>query len=417
MSVLFEYSNGSNPLSVQIPFSDPATDKLGQTFTVQAGEAHILVEVALKLARANSPGTIYIDIYATAGGYPTGSSLGQVSYDGNSLEETGLPHPTNFDFDPGISLDAETAYAIVLTVPNGSVATNKIYWNKSSASYSNGKAVKYTVEDDVGSWADISDTDFYFKEWGIAVPEKPINPAPEYEEEEVGKRTGNLTWVDGGGDTATFNIHFGTTSDSLTELETEIDVGSPLWPAPMVVLEINDYNPAIRSGYRSPIVGDILTHGNTTYTLWAVIREDLVNVQYEAKLYAVRVGPVSNPGNVLTNGVEPDPDDPQAVKVTLNDAWHFHGEVESAYYPCGNRYYWRVDAINEAGTTTGDEWFFDIIPCPWGSKRPPYYNHEDEFWRFEDGEYKWSDVNVSGGGRYKQQLVAIGHNCVYYGSM
>ena len=91
-----------------------------------------------------------------------------------------------------------------------------------------------------------------------------------------------------------------------------------------------------------------------------IVRGDLINVQYQAKLYAFRsTGPGGKSGgDVLTNGVAPDTENPQAVSVTLNDQWHFNGDAEEIYLPPEITFQWRVDATNEYGTTTGTTWEF-----------------------------------------------------------
>jgi hypothetical protein len=311
-----------------------------------------------------------------------------------------------FTFTTQPTLAIGTTYRLhVYMSDTGVVPTGYCQCSASSANpYAGGLAFN-------NAWTELSDYDLWFEIYGDELlPEKPINPSPEDEEEDVVKTTANISWEDGGAGEAnaadSYDVHFGTESGNLTELasattETE-------WNSPYVVLEINDYNPATGSGLRSPVAGDELTHGDTTYTLWDVKRGQLVNTQYEAKLYAFREGPSGSAGDVLTNGSD--------VSVTLNDSWHFSGEVESTYYPYATRMYWRIDATNIYGTTTGDEWYFDTEQS-WRNERPPDYD-EEKYWQYKDDEYQWDDgVVVAGGGRYCQQLVAIGHNCVYYGNI
>ncbi len=413
--------------------------------------------VELYLSKGSTSGwDVHVDIHDVAlySQNPTiGDILGSKTVSVDSVSSHGSQSWVTFTFDSPITITESGFYAIHVWCDTSAFQSLKLYWYYSNdwndatggtpyvgkergwfyrtatpagwlAGYEQAYKINCTdannnsAESPLATYRTFSPTISYgqgIRTYLLFPPEKPTTPAPEDEEGDVVKTTENLTWADGGGDTETFNIYFGTTSGSLTELETGIDVGSPTWTAPMVVLEISDYNPEALSGHRSPIAGDELTDGTTTYTIWDVKRGDLVNVQYEAKLYAFRVGPAGTAGGVFTNGVEPDVNDPQAVSVTLNDEWYFTGEAESAWYPYATRYYWRVDAVNEAGTTTGDEWYFDT-QFSWLNERPPDYN-ETLNWGYTDGSYQWADFHTSGGGRYKEQLVIVGHNSIYVGDL
>lgn len=154
------------------------------------------------------------------------------------------------------------------------------------------------------------------------------------------------------------NIRLKIQGGAYTEIAEDEDVLS--WVTPYVILNIRDYNPALATGYRSPVAGDVIYDDTDSYTVVYVVRGDLINVEYQAKLYAFRTsGPgAKSPGGVLINGVAPDIEDPQAVRVTLNDQWHFHDDVEQIYLPPDTTFVWRVDATNNFGTTTGIEWEF-----------------------------------------------------------
>ncbi|KKK72171.1 hypothetical protein LCGC14_2906560, partial [marine sediment metagenome] len=185
-------------------------------------------------------------------------------------------------------------------------------------------------------------------------PAQATVPAPAHEATDVGFSTTPLSYTVGDAVDINFKIQGG----AYTEIATSEDVLS--WITPYVILSIRDYNPALATGYRSPIAGDVLTHGDDSYTITYIVIGDLINVQYQAKLYAFRTqGPGNkSPGDVLTNGIAPDVENPQAVRVTLNDQWYFHDDVEEIYLPPDTTFVWRVDTANSFGATTGIEWEF-----------------------------------------------------------
>jgi hypothetical protein len=73
-------------------------------------------------------------------------------------------------------------------------------------------------------------------------------------------------------------------------------------------------------------------------------------------------------------------------------------------------------------TTTGDIWVFTTEPSPIliNQPRPPDYI-PDLIYGYDDIDgWDWYgldeiDFAFAGGGRYKQQLVVVGHNKIYFG--
>ncbi len=81
-------------------------------------------------------------------------------------------------------------------------------------------------------------------------------------------------------------------------------------------------------------------------------------------------------------------------------------------------YEWRVDTRNDAGTTTGDTWTFITIPSPQFTDytRKSDYN-ADQVWQPGTG---WVDPNTfefAGGGSYKERIVVVGHQVIYFGDL
>ncbi len=91
-------------------------------------------------------------------------------------------------------------------------------------------------------------------------------------------------------------------------------------------------------------------------------------------------------------------------------------QVNTSFYAAGSNYAWRVDATNEAGTTTGDVWTFDVLLR--GS-----FNDDDDDNRPENendvpgddsGADDGVDITTAGGGRHGTYLLAVGHKTVYF---
>jgi hypothetical protein len=79
-------------------------------------------------------------------------------------------------------------------------------------------------------------------------------------------------------------------------------------------------------------------------------------------------------------------------------------------------YYWRIDSKNVDGTTTGDEWKFTSIQSPWFMlmERRSDYN-PNQVWQPTVGWVDIEDFEYTGGGRFKNRVVVIGHNVIYFG--
>lgn len=182
-------------------------------------------------------------------------------------------------------------------------------------------------------------------------PAQATVPSPAHEATDVKLYTTPLSYVADD----IVDIYFKIQGGAYTKIADAQDVLS--WITPYVILNIKDYNPSATSGFRSPVAGDVLTHEDDSYTVTYVVRGDLINVQYQAKLYAFRTtGPGGkNSGDVLVDGAG-------EVRVTLNDQWFFHDSVEQIYLPPNTTFVWRIDVTNNFGTSTGIEWEFTTPP-------------------------------------------------------
>lgn len=246
--------------------------------------------------------------------------------------------------------------------------------------------------------------------------EKPINPGPTDAAENVINKTEHLDFERGSPEDypdETYDIYFAPKGYDLVALVTDVEYLS--LKSPYIILNIDNFNPTVLSGYRSPQVGDVLSDDDNTYAIYGIEKGEQVNSQFEAKLYAFRIGPGDKvAGDVLTNGVAPDVNNPQAVSVRLNDNQWFKGDPEESYLPSGMEFLWRVDAKNVGGTTTGDVWSFKTVNNEINKFRPSFYL-PDYFWN--PATQEWQLPELSGGGRYKEQIVVIGHKKIFFGEV
>jgi hypothetical protein len=109
-----------------------------------------------------------VSIRATSGGLPTGGDLASGSIAASSLISTWSP-ATWYDFDlgDGCFLQANTKYAIVVRLPNGT-STNTLYnWCNTAGTYAGGNVVFSSNSGSSWSVSAYSSWDMLFEEWGF----------------------------------------------------------------------------------------------------------------------------------------------------------------------------------------------------------------------------------------------------------
>jgi hypothetical protein len=217
---------------------------------------------------------------------------------------------------------------------------------------------------------------------------KATNPSPEDTETKVNwdltnsifapiRDDGYVSW-ENDADPDSYDIYFGTAPDDLTLLFSEYNNGGDMtaakWLSPYVDVLVTDTkgNAVIPNGYRPPVAGEVLYNENnpgSVYYVYGVKKGKLVNTHYQYNLYAFRVGEEGSggfleDGDVLTNGVQPDPDNPQAVYLVMTERFLAGDPAEVAYFPHNEvTYYWRIDSRFDAGSTeVGDVWSFTTKP-------------------------------------------------------
>jgi hypothetical protein len=142
--------------------------------------------------------------------------------------------------------------------------------------------------------------------------------------------------------------------------------GKWLCPWVSVLVRDNESNETPPNGYREPRAGDVLyndTNGDGIYYVYRVERKRLVNTNYEYEIFALRVGDAGaggflGSGDVLTNNVIPDKENPQAVKVIMEDRFLSGDDSEIAWLPQGVTIQWQIDSVFPDKTRTGPTWEF-----------------------------------------------------------
>lgn len=329
-----------------------------------------------------------------AEGQPTGADLVSGTTNGNTLPTYPAAHQdTKITFGAGVALTSGVVYAIVIR-SQGSGAANNAYWdidNGVSDIYAGGKGFTSTVSG--SSWSDLGNQDCWFKTY-----------------------TG-----------AGFNV--------LRDNHTFADTGTPgvafrdtLWKAQTFTAT---------SSYTITAVNLELSRaaGATPGTITASIRAT------EGPGKATDPAPVDDQEDIHIAGrfeintldwdapADETPDylvyfraegGDWVLQETITDDSTSH--TMSSDLRASLRYYsvyeWRVDTRENAVTTTGDTWTFisQVSPDFTDYSRKSDYN-ADKVWQPGTG---WVDSNTfefAGGGSYKERVVIVGHNVIYFGDL
>lgn len=122
-----------------------ARSQVGQTFTATDST---LYGTLLKLSIEGAPeGTLTIDIKATAGGLPTGSSLATGTLNINEI--TAAEEYFWVKFTSSVTLTEDSTYSITVTPSYSTDASNYVKWTYSTTSQITGSQVLY----DGGNWS------------------------------------------------------------------------------------------------------------------------------------------------------------------------------------------------------------------------------------------------------------------------
>jgi len=413
MATLYEYYITGDNDGWVVPVYDIG-DALAQTFTPSI--SHTVTQVRLKLYRISTPGTLNINIYSVDGShFPTGGSLASGTINGDIITTNIDGEYRNVTLGTTVLLTAGTEYALVLTAPNGTPWNVEIVWKMDlvDASYARGWAIRY-----IGTFGDPtpqnwqifsagSASDFVFQEWGeAATPSKPVNPTPANNATEIDFSAFLLAWDDGG-DADTYNVYIGSTGDltlvssaqantgyltTLEELETIFD-SSPInqkiyWRVDATndggTTTGDEWNFDPRPAKASnPSPEDEYT----PMTLdWQLFSWDAVD---NADTYSVYMGtevgetPWSENMELIVDS-SPLSYIVQSYLATATKLVYPYTGLAVYNY----QYYWRVDAKNIFGETTGDSWSLTTITFD-----PPVSSYRGDFSGVEGIDWNWDGKN------------------------
>ena len=179
---------------------------LSQSFTAVSSYTATLVK--LKLWRFNSPGRIFVDIYATSSSLPTGNSLSSGSINGNDITDDQSGAWYDFALNSPLSITSTVEYAIVLTAPFGNTETpNKVAWRVDfSGNYAGGLFSNLVNS----TWQELSGggQDGMFSVWKEGNFRQVDTPTPTDTDTGI-SLTPNLQWkIDGASDTEDNDFFF-----------------------------------------------------------------------------------------------------------------------------------------------------------------------------------------------------------------
>lgn len=382
--VIYEYHvSGTSTFAEVTTYSTPEI-RCAMSFTPQ--EDYTLNAIRTRIKRIGTPGLVYFEIYATADNIPVGVALQTTERNGNTFSTATSGAISTTTLSTPINLTSGVTYALVLRVPNGDL-NNKLYWfGDTTDDYSRGDASVYykDVDDWGGNWSTVTDGwyplpdtqrnwpgwnihDFDFQTWGTSgsLPSKATTPTPANNATEVDFSGLQLSWVNGGG-ADTYNVYIGPTGNLTQVSSTQAGL---TYTTTLAELEsIFGSDPIDQKIYWR--IDSTNENGTTTGDEWNfdarpakattpsptnAYTDNILNQETiswvdggGADSYDIYFGTES--GNLALFGSE--------ITDILFTIAGVSGGSPLDYYIT---YYWRIDSVNEFGTTTGDEWSFATI--------------------------------------------------------
>lgn len=342
---------------------------LAQTFVVPSGYDRI-DDVRVPLIRIGTvAGNVTAHLYATSGGYPTGSSLGSKTITASTIGTSGADW-TTFTFASPISVTGGARYAIVFDGNGSSSSATVAWWRGSTAGYSGGAGFyKYSG----GSWVDWS-KDFAFYVYGSVSVTAPTvtTTAPADITATSVTMAGNVT--DDGGGTVSAKGYVYSTTDSTPDKNEETTYtdgsGTGAFSQSITGLSPNTlyYMRAWATNQAGTAYGAVNPF-TTLATTPTVVSGSASNISSTTATCSGNV--TSNGGStVTTRGVCYNT---TGTPTTANDivaSGGGNGTFSSNLtgLTAGTTYYWRAYATNAEGTVYGTEYSFvtKTIVTQWG---------------------------------------------------
>jgi len=336
-----------------------------QTFTTSSSYTLSRVDLRCSSVAGVATGIGTVKLYTYAGGGSLGFLQGTLGTIDSSALGTSPEWVTLDSFTP-IELSSPTTYAIVITMSGGISYVNQadiptLYWY-GAGGYDNGTGYHdfWTFNGDVSRWVpngsyQNAGIDFNFITYSEG-HSKATNPTPANAATEVDWSTPTLSWS-GTGDS--YTVYVATSGGGFIASD--------------IVYEGANTTTTLDSSEISTLIP---TNGLVDVLYWRVdSTKDGSTLTGDTWTFDPRPGKASNPSpadsasdvsistgfswDIGTNGTTMD--------VVLGGSSVLSGTADTTYsltediFSWGDTTTWRVDTINEYGTTTGDSWTFDAV--------------------------------------------------------
>lgn len=287
-----------------------------QTFLTTSAYRLDLLHLKLSKAQSSSSGVLSVELFATAGGEPTGDALADASKSISSLSTSATWETFSMQ---KIALTDATTYAIVIK-SNNQDPTNRPYWHGlETGAYADGTA--YTTSDAGATWTDTS-RDQAFKIYGNDLePAKATTPTPADDATEQPVETA-ITWAAGDDYTTSYDVYFDEDTDPpTTKVVDNADVNIYTPPANLTVDADHYWRVDAKNAY-----------GTTTGDVWKFTTSAKIPVSTPAEFQAIKDNPSAS--YYLVNDI--DMDGVEYTPIGNFTDGYFTGELDGKGYTVSN---------------------------------------------------------------------------------